>query len=178
MLFFVDTIDNRYGALTVQAAAGGTPAVDLPNVRLPEIAQVRPAGGELELVAWDSTVPEQLLARGDIAVLGMCLCIGALLMRPLLLSVAEGRPFRKGNPARIAGLAGVVLFAGIVGGALPHVAALMVHTRLNLAGPGSPFVTHDLSISLTPIPVALLLLVLAESFRRGGELADDVEGMV
>lgn len=50
-------------------------------------------------------MPEQLLARGNGAVLGLCVGLGALLLRRLLLSIAEGRPFDARNPARLAGMA-------------------------------------------------------------------------
>ncbi|GAA1286886.1 hypothetical protein Psi02_53250 [Planotetraspora silvatica] len=150
------------------------PAVGLTGPRLPEGVRLRPAAGELDLTAWDSTVLEQLLARGGVAVTGVCLGVAAVLVRRVLLSVVEGEPFRAGNPARIAGLAGLVAFAGVAGAVLAHISASSVLGRLDLAG---SFVT-GVSIPLEPVLVALLLLVLAEAFRHGGELAEDVVGTV
>lgn len=54
---------------------------------------------ELTLRAWDSTVTEQLLSRAAAAVLVLCIGLGAVLLRRVLLSVADGQPFRPGNPA-------------------------------------------------------------------------------
>lgn len=58
------------------------------------------AADGLTLSSFDSTVPEQLLSRGDRAVQGLCLLVGALLLFRLLISIAEGKPFRRGNAGR------------------------------------------------------------------------------
>ncbi|GAA0442406.1 hypothetical protein Acor_05280 [Acrocarpospora corrugata] len=106
--------------------------VEAPQVRLPEGASLQPATGMMDLLAWDSTVLEQLLSRGGAAVTGVCLAAAAVLLRRLLLSVLEKEPFRQGNPARIAGLAGLVVLAGIAGHVLVQFAASLVLTRLKL----------------------------------------------
>ncbi|MEO3810208.1 hypothetical protein ABGB17_14500 [Sphaerisporangium sp. B11E5] len=140
------------------------------GVRLPDEATLRPASGVAHLVAQGSTIPEQLLARGDVAVTGLCLGAGALLVHGLFLSVLYGEPFRSGNAGRIAGLAGLVAVSG-VGGTLPHVSTSLVLARLRL----DPSHQAEMPIPFAHIAVALLLLVLAEAFRQGGRLVRGLE---
>jgi hypothetical protein len=133
--------------------------------------------GALTLRSFDSTVAEQLSSRGGVAVLGLCVGAGALLLRRLLLSIAQGEPFRAGNAARVAGIAGLIVVASLGAAVLPSVAAGLVLGRLGLAGSGTP-VTTTFAFPYVPLVVALLLLALAEAFRHGTELARDVEGLV
>lgn len=131
----------------------------------------------LRLRSWHSTVREQLLNRGGIAVLGLCIGLGAVLLRRLLLSIADGRPFEPGNAARIAGVAGLVAIAGLAGDLLPGLGSTLVLERLGLTGPNSPIFVEG-QFSIVPLLTALLLLVLAEAFRRGTELAREVDGLI
>lgn len=127
------------------------------------------------LRAQGSTLTEQVLSRAGFAVSGVCAGLGALLLRSPLLSIAEGQPFRRGNAARIAGIGGLALVSGVVAPLLFNVATTTVLSRLDLRGGG--FGT-TVRLSLGPILVALFALVLAEAFRRGGELARDADGLV
>jgi hypothetical protein len=157
-------------------ALPGTIRLDLPNARN--------AGTRLEaplqtvtLRAWDSTVPEQLLSRADATVLWLCVGLGAWLLRRLLLSIADANPFQPGNARRIAGIAALVVVVGIASQLFPAMAGALVLDRIGL-GPGSPVASLRAAIDLSPILVALVLLALAEAFRRGSELARDAEGLI
>lgn len=132
----------------------------------------------LRLRSWGSTVAEQLLSRGDSAIAGLSLGAGALLLRRLLLSIAEGEPFRRGNAARIAGIAALTLGGSIGAAVTPGLAGGLVLERLGLDGADSPVAATTFSFPQTPLLAALLLLTLAEAFRRGTELAQDVDGLV
>ena len=149
----------------------------LPQAGLPAGASVETGGDEYVLRAWDSTLAEQLLGRGDALVLGLCLGAGGVLLRRLLLSVAEGRPFRAGNARRLSLLALLIAVGGTLAGLLPQLAGVLVLERLDQAGPGSPFVL-GVDLPLLPLLIAPVVLALAEAFRRGAELADDVAGLV
>ena len=174
--------------LAVEAAVEAAPSAGAPGEGriplevsgLPDGAAVSAlnTGRELELAAWDSTVVEQLFSRGDAAVLGLAVGVGAWLLRPVLGSLAAGRPFGTGNARRLAGLATAVVVAGSVGPVLPQVGSLVVLDRLGLVGPGSPFVM-GLTLASTPaLLVGGLVLVLAEAFRQGERISRDVEGLV
>ena len=133
--------------------------------------------GPVALLSSGSTVAEWLFDRGGFAVAGVCMGLGALLLRRLLLSIGAGQPFQPGNAARIAAIAGLLAAATIAAGVLPYVAARLVLDRLGLGGPGSPMTAH-LAISVTPLLLAVFLLAIAEAFRRGSDLAKDAEGLI
>lgn len=154
----------------------GAPPFDPPG--LPPGSQFSTSGYDWLLAAPDSTVAEQLFARSGYAVAGLGLLIGTFLLRGLLLSVADGRPFDPRNARRLAGIALVVLVTGLLGPALPDVAGVLALDRLGGAGPDSPYragVDWEVGGAWFVWPV---LLALAEAFRRGAELADDVRGLV
>jgi len=111
----------------------------------------------------------------------VCIGVGALLLCRILLSIAAGRPFETANPKRIAGLAGAIAVAGVVPGFLSAAAAHLVLHRAGLAGPHSPVMSPlvpSVGSVLGQLLVAILVLALAETFRRGGELVQEVEGLV
>ena len=146
--------------------------------RLPPGAQVTADAEDLTLTAWDSTLLEQLLGRADSLVLGLGVAAGAFLLVPLLRSVQRGRPFAPGNAARVGGLAVVVLVVGIGGPFLARIGSAVVLARLGLSGPGSVLTPAGLPSVLTVLLTAALLAALAEAFRRGEQLAEDVDGLV
>jgi len=134
-------------------------------------------GYTLTLHSWGSTVPEQLLNRGGFAVVGLCMGVGAVWLRRVLTSIAEGRPFQPGNAARIAGIGGLVVLASLANDILPALGSNLVLQRLGLIGASSP-IFAEVVPSLGLLLAVPFLLALAEAFRRGAELAKDVEGLV
>jgi hypothetical protein len=134
--------------------------------------------GTLRLTSWDSTVVEQLAGRGDVALVGVCAGLGALLLRTLLLSIAARRPFRSGNAARLGAIAGLIMVAAVSTEVFPYVAGDLVLTRLGLGGPDSPVIAPPaLSLGLVaPLLLALVVLAFAEGFRQGAESVRAVEG--
>ena len=134
-------------------------------------------GRSFTLNSWGSTITEQLLSRGAGLITGLCLLWGALVVRRLVLSISHGHPFERGNAARVTQLAGLIVAATIAAGVLPYLAAYRVLGRLGLSGPASPLYAH-IAIAGTPLLVALFLLVFAQAFRRGAELAQDTEGLI
>jgi hypothetical protein len=132
------------------------------------------SAGNVQLRAADSTAGEQVLARGGFAVLGLCLGAGAVLLRRLLLSIADGDPFERRNAGRIALIAGLVAVAAIAYELLPILATDLVVNRIGWSG----LVHSQLDLPLAPLAAVPILLVLAQAFRRGTELAADTEGLV
>ena len=134
-------------------------------------------GYTLTLHSWGSTVPEQLLNRGGFAVVGLCVGLGALWLRRVLTSIAEGRPFQSGNAARIAGIGGLVVLGSLANDIIPVLGSHLVLQRLGLTGPTSP-IFASVFPSPGPLLVVPFLLALAEAFRRGADLAREVDGLV
>ena len=153
--------------------------VEVPGVDLPENTLLQTEDGG-ELVLRDSTGVSRwtgFLARADAALGGLAVGLGALLLAPVLTSLAAGEPFRRGNAARIGATAVTILVAGTVAPMLPQLAALTVLDHLGLAAPGGPFVV-GVGFDLAPLGVAALVFVVAEAFRRGTQIADDTAGLV
>ena len=165
-------------AVEVPVELRGTQSLTQVTAGLPDGSRLLPGDGvRTMLESWDSTVAEQLLSRGDAALLGLAVGLGAWLLAPVLESIAGGRPFGGGNARRLAWLAVVVAVAGSVGPLLPQFGAIAVLDRLGLVGPASPF-TVGTTFSFLPLVVGGLLLVLAEAFRQGERIDADVEGLV
>ena len=172
----------------VAAAPGsgwGNVQLQVPGVEVPEgwIAGARPDGllpsgtdGRVTVAAWGSTRVEQLLGRGDWLVRGIGLLVGALALRPVLLSISSGRPFARGNARRIVVVAGTVAVVGVVAPLLPQLAGELVLERTGLAAT-APFALAP-ALSLEPLLVAALVLVVAAAFRAGETMASDVDGLV
>jgi hypothetical protein len=125
-------------------------------------------------------VVEQLTARGGAAVTAICVGVGALLLRTLLLSTAAGRPFQPGNAIRITGIAALIAVAAVAPAILSNLSAELVLHRVGLAGANSPIEAPVLlpGSALVQLVLALIVLAMAEAFRRGGDLARDIEGLV
>jgi amino acid transporter len=102
---------------------------------------------------------------------------GALALAQVLRTVRVGRPFARHNATALVVVAVAVLVGGGVTPVVSDAAALAALDRLGLAGDESPFRTLS-SFSLAPVLVAVLLLGIAEAFRRGAAMADDVAGLV
>jgi hypothetical protein len=134
-------------------------------------------GDPITLRSWGSTVPEQLLSRGGLAVVGLCMGVGAIWLRRVLISIAEGRPFQAGNAARIAGIGGLLALGSLANDIIPVFGSNLVLQRLGLTGASSP-IFAEVALSLGPLLAVPFLLALAEAFRRGAELAKEVEGLV
>jgi hypothetical protein len=157
--------------------AGWEPdAVVLPRAGLPDGVRLRVDPRSVELQAWDSTLAEQALARADVLVLGLGVALASWLLRPVLRGLERGEPFRVGSARRIAGIALVIAVVALLAPTLDAVAAAEVLARLDLGDPA--LVTWTWSLPLVPLVVAALVLAVAESFRRGERLSEDIEGLV
>jgi hypothetical protein len=164
--------------LRPQDATEGDPAVSLLLTVPTAASSSLEVPRELTLRAWDSTISEQVLSRGAAAVLGLCVGLGAVLLRRILLSIADGRPFQPGNPICLAGIAALMAAASLAAAVLPAVASARVLDRLGLGDAASPIAGLPVNLDLGPLLVALAVLAVAEAFRRGGELAREVEGLI
>jgi hypothetical protein len=165
------------GMVLVKDGAEGNGPFMLNMPGIPNSNWLEGHGETLTLHSWDSTVPEQLLNRGGFAVVGLCMGVGAVWLRRVLISIAEGQAFEPGNAARIAGIGALVALASLANDILPVIGSNLVLQRLGLTGSNSP-IFADVMLSLGPLLAVPFLLVLAEAFRRGAELAHDVDGLV
>ncbi len=174
--------------VTLLAPEGEWPSVDLSidgvQIEGGSITTLPPAalgtgdnGGQVTIAAWDSTHLEQILSRGDALVGGLAVLIGAILIYPVVLSIAAGTPFAVGNARCLSLLAGVIAVAGSLAPLLPQLAGIRVVERLGLADDGV-FSTSAPQITLGPLLIAALVLAFAAAFRAGERLAADADGLV
>lgn len=88
------------------------------------------------------------------------------------------------GPRLIRRLAGLLLWVGVIGaiagvvGLLPLIAGELVLDRIGLGGAASAISAPPFSSPSGSLLVAALLLVLTEAFRRGTDLAQEIEGLV
>ena len=120
--------------------------------------------------------PLRVLTELPASLRGLCTAAGALLLWQLLTSIRGGRPFDRRNPRRLVLLAAAVLVGGVGGQLLEAVSRLAVLDAVG-SRPGGLF---DLGagVDLTAAVLGVLLLALAEAFRSGVMLAEDVQGLV
>ncbi|MBT0771876.1 DUF2975 domain-containing protein [Kineosporia sp. J2-2] len=118
-----------------------------------------------------------VLENGGAILTGSAVGVGALLLRPLLVSVAAGRPFGSGNARRLQLLGAVTAVTAFAGPLLPQLATMLTLGRLDRIEPDSPFVA-GITFDLLPLLLPLVFLVLAEAFRQGDRLHRDTEGLV
>ncbi|NMM17150.1 MAG: hypothetical protein HHJ14_08435, partial [Cellulomonas sp.] len=101
---------------------------------------------------------------------------GAVALRPVLLSIAAGRPFAPGNARRITLVAATVAVVGVAAPLAPQIAGQLVLARTGLARTGA-FVS-TVAVSPEPLLVAALVLAVATAFRAGEAMSRDVDGLV
>jgi hypothetical protein len=119
----------------------------------------------------------RLLAQLGTALLLLAISAGALALAQVLRTVRAGRPFARRNvPALV-----VVAVAVLVGGGLAPVvrdaAAFAALDHLGLTDADAPFLLQ-MSVPLTPFLISGLVLAVAEAFRRGAAMAEDVDGLL
>jgi hypothetical protein len=157
------------------SSAWASDAVHLPDAGLPSGVSLQVAPGDVSLTAWDSTLVEQALARAGYVVLGLACLVVALLLRRVLVGLERGDPFSPGNARRISLVAVTIAVTAVVVPTLNALAAAEVIRRLGL-DPGT--VAWHWNLDLAALLAAALVLAVAESFRRGELLRDDVAGLV
>jgi hypothetical protein len=119
----------------------------------------------------------RLLAHLGTVLLVLSAAVGALALAQLLRTVRAGRPFAKRNATWLAIVAVAVAVGGGIAPAVREAGAVAAVEHLGLMAQDSPFVTV-MSFSLVPLVVAVVILGVAEAFRRGAAMADDVDGLV
>jgi hypothetical protein len=136
-------------------------------------------GSQSELLLSASSLPWwlRLLTEAPAAVAGLCGALGAFLVWRLLRDARAGRTFEAKSPDRLVALAAVVLVASLGSQLLDGVARAAVLDHVDAEGPGSPLV-WGFELDLTAVLLGFVLVALAEAFRHGRRLTQDVDGLV
>lgn len=129
---------------------------------------------------FDLTVQElpghlRLLSVADVSWVSLCTAVAAWMTFGLLRSIGEGRPFERGNANRLCWLATIAVAGPITFNAIQSFAATKVLDYLTMDGGN---LTPPAIWAFWPFVVAALIVALANAFRYGRTLQDDVSGMV
>lgn len=121
----------------------------------------------------------QLLFDAVPRLLGAATVLGAsYCLYRVVRSLRRGAPFHRANVRRLTAAALTVLFGGLAAGLAATFRTIELTTNAqDLLNDGTALVAGA-ALPLWPIALGLLLLCLAEFFRRGTALAEDVEGLV
>ncbi len=131
--------------------------------------------GHVDATLADPTVGQRLLDLGPGVLLTALVVTGAWLVLRVLRDVAAGDPFRRRNVTRLRALAFVVAIG------LPVVWFARASVDLGLltsldteAGVAGTVV----AVPWAPVVVGMLVALVAEAFKLGAGLRDDVDGLV
>ena len=158
---------------------GALGSLSVPGLPEDGFLQLDPTAGGLTYYASSLPWPLRLLTEAGPSVMALCTAVGAWLLWRLLRDIAAGRPFHPRNPLRIGGIAVAILIGVIAGGLLQNIATATVMGRSGIQFGEPPF--RDMTVmqvSLAPVIVAFVLFIVADVFRRGRQLSEDVEGLV
>lgn len=155
--------------------------------QFPEDEYIRPEGGafftwdgQLRVSIDDASTRLKLLSALPDVLVALATGLVCVLLLLILMDTHSGRPFQSHNVRRLRGVAAVI-FAAAVLVPLAHawanhevMSAALADNEMGISG----LFDYDSGTTLAWSFVALLVLAVAEAFRIGGNLADDVEGLV
>jgi hypothetical protein len=130
----------------------------------------------VHLLLEDATLVERFTqALPELLFGAMTIAVGWLLYQ-LLRSTQAGEPFTRRNVMRLNVIALTVGIGGTLTQVLQGIADNAIHGTGRLPSTG----TLSFEMTFTPLPLVVMLIValIAEAFRRGVALRDDVEGLV
>ncbi|MBJ7456172.1 MAG: DUF2975 domain-containing protein [Thermoleophilia bacterium] len=112
-------------------------------------------------------------------VLGAAVVVGtAYLLWRVVRSLREGDPFNRRNARRLTAAALIVMIGGTAVGVVDAMVGLVFATEAAEALGDDSAVAPGTGLSFLPIAIGLVLGVLAEVFRRGAAMREELEGLV
>lgn len=170
-------VSEDVGTVTVTSDLSRAPQIKsiVPSDVGTQGVDLYPASDEYQLDVRSLPTDLRLLTVAPASWATLCLFGVAWMLFGLLRSIGQGRPFDPENARRLSALAVLAIAGPLVFRAIESLAASAVLNHLNLTGgnlqPPGIWV-------LWPFAVAVLLAALARAFGYGGQLQDDVVGMV
>mgnify|MGYP001765286868 CR=1 FL=1 len=153
------------------------PVPFLSEVQIPALdsAGVDHSEAAYMLLLEDASTGQRLLALApDLAMAVLVLCCVALVLW-IVRTIGAGDPFAPGQVGRLRGVAALLAFGVpvIEFARLPFMGGVLSGVDLGGLDPGV-----TITIPWLPIVVGLCVALLAEAFRAGARLRDDVEGLI
>jgi hypothetical protein len=165
----LDSVNNAPLPVTYRTSVTGS------GVELPAGTTVE-GDATMQLLLQDATSGERLTqALPAVLVAGLTIAVAWLLFQ-LIRSTQAGEPFTRRNVLRINGIALMIGLGGMVVQFAGGVADNAIQTSGRLPRPD----TLSLEMTFSPLPLVVMLAIalVAEAFRRGVALREDVEGLV
>jgi len=122
----------------------------------------------------DPSLLERLTYAADEILTAIVVIVVTRLLFLVVRSLREGDPFTPKNAERLRWSAIVAGFGGMAASAT----GMWSQTQMGDKVPDSLPSATNTSLSFTPIFVGLLLLMIAEVFRRGALMGEELEGVV
>jgi|GEM_PF-1636995 len=98
----------------------------------------------------------------------------SILLALTLAAINGGNPFHPSNARRLTWIAALVVIGSAGSDSLNWLAARLAYNYLDLQSPLEVVAFY----SIPPFLLAAVMLVLAQAFRRGRQIQDDVDGLV
>ena len=155
----------------------GSPLMDTAPIGFGDPADHRVMidhSGGIQALVFSPDPTTAVLSRGAALVGGLAVGAVIFVLIPLLRSTARGILFTPGSAARLAVSAAIITGATALACLLPYLGSV----RFLRSPYGSERWMADLQIVWWPLPIAVLLLVLAVAVRAGTVLSRDTEGLV
>lgn len=126
--------------------------------------------------SWNAPFERPAFALARIGTGVLAVCVLYLLLR-IVRTLRAGDPFVAANARRLTVMGFLVAVGGIVLQAVRTAAEMAVIERVDRLAPGVVG-GREFELSFLPVAAGLLLVGLAEVFRQGARLREDVEGLV
>ncbi len=145
--------------------------VDLPQL---DGTGLTATDAEFVILLPDPTVSQRLLSMLPGLLAAAVVLAVAWLLRRVLADVASGEPFRRANVRRLR----IISLTIMVGWSLAGLAAAMVMIPiLEAADMGELPLGATWVLPVVPIGIGMVLALMAEAFKIGAGLRDDVDGL-
>ncbi len=169
--------ENDGGTVTVTSAVHRAPPVEalFPSDAPTKGVDLLPKSDEFDLVVSDLPTRLRLLSVANVGWFALCTLGAGWMVFGLLRSIGEGRPFDRHNARRLTWLATITVVGPLGFAAIGSFAASSVLDYIHLSGGN---LQPPAIWSFWPFLVAALILAVANAFRHGRTLQDDVVGMV
>lgn len=165
------------GPIVAWARGDAIPVELTGPVSVPELEAIglRPGPGTYDVLIEDPGAGHRLLALAP-GVLHVVIVVGTCwVVWRLMGSIAAGDPFHPCNVTRLRVVAGLL----VLGTAVTYLLDLVARGALtSTIDTGDPVVGVFLSIPWLPMVTGMVAALLAEAFKAGSRLRDDVEGLV
>ncbi|MCZ3388690.1 MAG: DUF2975 domain-containing protein [Actinomycetia bacterium] len=169
--------ENDEGTVRVASVLSRSPGIEtlVPSDVPTKWVYLSSTTDEFDLTAQKLPTHLRLLSVADVSWLSLGTLVAAWMVFGLLRSIGEGRPFDRGNAGRLCWLTGLAVAGPIIFSAVQSLAASRVLDYLHMDGGN---LEPPAVWAFWPFVVATLILAVANAFRYGRTLQDDVTGMV